>query len=76
MPEQTSHGRPHDPTLRSGTLDRLALFQRSFPRSSIKTAGAGWTFRRTLGQRPQATTILMLPGIQGGAMFSLIRRSD
>jgi maspardin len=66
MSEQTSHGRPHDSTQRSGTLDRLALFQHSFPRSSVKTAGAGWTFRRTPGQGPQATTILMLPGIQGG----------
>jgi maspardin len=66
MSEQTSHGRPHDSTLRSTTLDRLALFQRSFPRSSVETAGAVWTFRRTPGQGPQATTILMLPGIQGG----------
>ena len=56
----------HTMTLRSTTLDRLALFQRSFPRSSVKTAGAVWTFRRTPGQGPQATTMLMLPGIQGG----------
>jgi maspardin len=66
MPEHTSHGRPHDSTLRSRTLDRLALFQHSFPRMSVHAAGAVWTFRRTSGQGSQATTILMLPGIQGG----------
>jgi pimeloyl-ACP methyl ester carboxylesterase len=66
MPEQTSHRRPHDSTLRSTTLDRLALFQHSFPRTSVNAAGAVWTFRRTCGQASQARTIVMLPGIQGG----------
>jgi maspardin len=56
----------HDSTVGSRTLDRLARFQQSYPRMSVRAAGAVWSFRRTPGQGPQATTVLMLPGIQGG----------
>jgi maspardin len=66
MPRQISHDRSHDSTVTSRTLDLLAQFQRSYPRASVKAAGSDWSFRRTPGQGPQATTILMLPGIQGG----------
>jgi maspardin len=66
MPESISQGRPHDSSVRSRTLHRLEVFQRRFPRASVKAAGAVWTFRRTPGQGPQATTTIMLPGIQGG----------
>ena len=57
---------PHDSTVKSKTLDLLARFQRTYPRTSVRAAGTVWSFRRTPGQGPQATTILMLPGIQGG----------
>jgi maspardin len=66
MPRQMSHDRPHDSTVRSRTLDLLARFQRSYPRTSVEAAGTVWSFRRTPGQGPQARTVLMLPGIQGG----------
>jgi maspardin len=66
MPEQTSHGRQHDSSVKNRTLDRLDLFQRIFPRASVEAAGAIWTFRRTPSQGSQATTTIMLPGIQGG----------
>src|SRR5258708_12798834 len=66
MPRQISHDRPHDSTVRSSTLDLLARFQRSYPRTSVRAAGTVWSFRRTPGQGSPATAILMLPGIQGG----------
>jgi len=66
MPRELSHDRPHDSTARSRTLDRLARFQESYPRASVTAAGIVWSFRRTPGQGPQATTVVMLPGIQGG----------
>jgi pimeloyl-ACP methyl ester carboxylesterase len=66
MPREISHDRPHDSTVTSGTLDRLARFQRRYPRTSVRAAGTVWSFRRTPGQGTQATAILMLPGIQGG----------
>src|SRR5258708_36825873 len=65
MPRQISHERPPDSTVRSRTLDLLARFQGSYPRTSVRAAGTVWSFRRTPGQGLQATTIL-LTGIQGG----------
>jgi maspardin len=62
MPKQSSH----DSTVRSRTLDLLARFQQCYPRTAVRAAGTVWSFRRTPGQGTEATTILMLPGIQGG----------
>jgi maspardin len=66
VPRQISRDLPPDSTVKSRTLDLLARFQQSYPSTSVRAAGAVWSFRRTPGQGPQATTILMLPGIQGG----------
>jgi pimeloyl-ACP methyl ester carboxylesterase len=66
MPRQISHDRPHDSTVKRRTLDLLGRFQQSYPRTSVKAAGTVWSFRRTPSQGPQETTVLMLPGIQGG----------
>lgn len=52
--------------VKSGTLDRLARFQRSYPRESVRAAGMAWSFRRTPGPGPRATVVMLLPGIQGG----------
>jgi maspardin len=57
---------PNDSTEASRTLDLLAQFQRSYPRVSVRAAGAVWSFRRTRGAGPQATAVMLLPGIQGG----------
>jgi maspardin len=53
-------------SLKSKTLDLLARFQRSYPQVSVRAAGTVWSFRRTHGPGPQATAVMLLPGIQGG----------